>query len=391
MVRRKIEEVGKNRKILVSLSVAMLLGIVFFGLNPKDFGFSNEVNWITDQSGIRFDKYGIAFSHPSNDWNKQNNLESTGFSIEIALKPKSYEEEGFNIIFAIHDGNDRNQLIIGQWRSHIITMNGDDYSHKRGIKRISINADLLSPTKLLLTITSGQEGTKVYVDGQLSNAKKDLKLTIPRSRKSRLVLGNSVYGKHSWRGDIFGLAIYKYVLSSQNIKLHFDKWYKERNFVFAKKELPQSLYMFDDKKGELALDITGGAHHLKIPRYLQILKRKILVMPGNETKLNSSFFIDFVLNIVGFVPAGFILTALFVSLKGGVEKYSTRITVLICLIISLIIEIAQSWMPSRSSQLLDLMLNTFGAWLGVALYQFSLRCGIWSQKEPTGRCFFVAR
>jgi hypothetical protein len=84
--------------------------------------------------------------------------------------------------------------------------------------------------------------------------------------------------------------------------------------------MTQSLYLFDDKKGELAVDMSGGAHHLKIPRYMQILKRKILVMPGNETQFNSSFFIDFILNIVGFMPAGFILCNLFANINGAVKN-----------------------------------------------------------------------
>ena len=234
--------------------MAILFGIIVFGLNPKDFGFSNEVSWITEQSGIRFGKYGLAYTHPSNEWIEQNSLESGGFSIEIALKPKSYHEEGFNIIFVIHDGKDRNQLLVGQWRSHIIVMNGDDYNHKRGIKRIAVNAASLSSTKMLIAITTGKDGAKVYVDGQLAHTKTDLTLKMPDQSKSRLLIGNSVYGKHSWNGEIYGLAFYDYPLNANEAVFHTKRWHKDQNLSFAEKGKPAVLYLFDEKRGKRAFD-----------------------------------------------------------------------------------------------------------------------------------------
>jgi len=53
--------------------------------------------------------------------------ELNGFSIIIAFKPESFREEGFNFILSIHNGKNCDQLLVGQWRSYIIIMNGDDY------------------------------------------------------------------------------------------------------------------------------------------------------------------------------------------------------------------------------------------------------------------------
>jgi VanZ family protein len=39
----------------------------------------------------------------------------------------------------------------------------------------------------------------------------------------------------------------------------------------------------------------------------------------------------------------------------------------LCFSVSLLIEIVQAWMPSRSSASLDLLLNTLGALIGAAL------------------------
>jgi glycopeptide antibiotics resistance protein len=106
---------------------------------------------------------------------------------------------------------------------------------------------------------------------------------------------------------------------------------------------------------------------------MKILKRQILVAPWYRVKLNKAFIQDIILNIIGFIPFGFFLSAIFLSIGGFVEKHSCLITIFLCLVISLFIEIAQAWMPSRSSQMLDVILNTLGASLGAMLYRFSFR------------------
>ena len=59
-------------KCLVGLSFAVLFGTLLVGLRPKDFNFSNNVKWITDQSGIRFSKYGIAYTDPIIEVSKED-------------------------------------------------------------------------------------------------------------------------------------------------------------------------------------------------------------------------------------------------------------------------------------------------------------------------------
>ena len=72
---------------LAGLSVVVLFVILFFGLRPKDFNFSNTVSRIEGQAGIRFGKYGIAYTDPIKEFRKEKNFADNGFSIEIALKP----------------------------------------------------------------------------------------------------------------------------------------------------------------------------------------------------------------------------------------------------------------------------------------------------------------
>ena len=361
----------QNRiKFLFGLSLVILIGILFFGLRPKGFHSSNNVNWITDKPGIRFGSYGIAYTALSDKRIESDFPESGSFSIEIAIKPEPRNQEGFNLILVLHDGRDRNQLLIGQYCSSLIIMNGDDYSNRRKTKRIALNQVFQSPKEIFLSITTGDEDTSAYIDGRLIKRKKHLKLEIPRGGNTapRLILGNSVYGNSSWRGDIYGLAFYGYDLTSEQVKLHFNNWSKEQKFSYANQYKPSLLYLFDEKKGEMAIDHANGNHELKIPTRMHILEKRILAPPWIDLKLNKSFIQDFVINLVGFIPLGFILSATFIELGGTLKKRVILITVALCFAISLIIEVAQGWMPSRSSQILDLMLNTSGALIGTMAY-----------------------
>jgi hypothetical protein len=353
-------------KWLTGLSVVVLFVILFFGLRPKDFDFSNNVRWTRDQPGISFNKYSLAYTDPIEELRKENGFGENGFSIEIALKPLN-NEEGFNFILALHGGEDENQLLMGQWRSWIIVMNGDDYDHKRRVKRISVDIASRSPAIQFITLTTGKGGTKAYIDGQLIRTEKDLTLSIPYGDKARLLLGNSVYGRHPWQGEIYGLALYRQTLTARDAALHFDRWSKDQNFSFAGKDKPFVLYLFDEKEGTRAFDRAGGGHHLEIPARMQILKRKILAPPWHGVEFNRSLIQDIIVNLVGFIPLGFILAATFV--KAG-SKHSILLTVALCFSVSLSIEIIQAWLPSRDSDLLDLILNTLGALLGAKIYFF---------------------
>lgn len=357
-------------KCLAGLSVAILFGILVFGLRPKDFSFSNSVNWITEQPGIRFSKYGIAYTNPFLESSEENIYDPNSFSVEIALKPAGYHEEGFNFILALHNGKDSTQLLMGQWRSWIILMNGDDYAHKRREKRIAVNIASLSPITRFVTITTGKKGTKVYFDGQLVRAEKDLTLKIPNGRKARLIIGNSVYGRHSWKGDIYGLAVYRYTLTAQDAAIHSNEWDKDQNFAFVKNYKPFVLYFFDEKGGTRVLDHAGGNHHLEIPSRMKILEKKMLSLAWDGLKLDLGSIQDIILNLMGFIPFGFVLIATFVKAGFSFNKHGVIIAIALCFIVSLIIEVVQAWMPSRSSQFLDLALNTFGGFIGVIIYRF---------------------
>lgn len=357
-------------KFRVALTITVLFVILFFGLRSKGYLFSNDIHWLTKPPGIRFTGYGIAYTDPIKKLNNLNGINSNGFSIEIALKPKSYHGKGFNLLFSFHNGNDEKQLVIGQYRSSLIVMNGDDYDHSRKTKRITVKLAEELPVSQFVTITSGKDGTGVYLDGRLIRTQRDLTLKIPEGDHARLLLGNSVYGKHSWQGDVLGLAIFRYPLSEQETAMHFKNWLKDGNILFAKKYKPDMLYVFDEGNGEKVMDRAGGNIDFHIPSKMKILNKTILSSPWSRKTFNTEFFEDVMINLIGFIPLGFFLNATLAKAGEGFERHGVLITIVFCFFVSLFIEIFQAWIPSRSSDILDLLLNTLGGGVGA----FIVKC-----------------
>ena len=366
------------KTIVVGLLIINIIIIAVLGLYPKGFSTKNQVSRIPGSPGIKFEKQGIAFTDPFS-FTQQRGMSHPGeISFEIALHPESFKTDGFNFILALHSGKDSDQLLFGQWQSHFIVMNGDDYSNKRRLKRISFNAAALPNTTLFVTVTAGKNGTVIYVNGRAIRSQSDFSLKLPNlSRAPRLTIGNSVYGHNSWRGAIYGLAIYRHELSKQAVEHHYQNWAQGHTFAFAKQANPMCLYLFDEGSGSSVWDHSGLHHHLYMPTTMQVLKRKFLSF-SQEKGWSGWLNADRILNLIGFIPLGILLSAALLSPHQAVEGMHIVKTVFLCFLLSLFLETVQAWLPSRSSDMADLILNTFGSFIGAVVF------GLLSRKSSQG-------
>jgi len=73
--------------------------------------------------------------------------------------------------------------------------------------------------------------------------------------------------------------------------------------------------------------------------------------------LNRSGVKDIALNVLGFVPFGYVLA------NGHGRKSSVLLAIGVAAVASLLVEVSQTWIATRHSSLLDWILNTSGAWL----------------------------
>lgn len=355
-------------KILIVFLFCLVCVMLFFGLRPKGLSFKNQVKWSGSGNGLEIGKYGIAFAVLKETVNAVDELR--GFSIELAIRPSTTTSRRFMSILSIHTGSDKNQLMIGQWQSSIIAMNGDDYDNSKRTPKI-IAKDILNTgeTHLISLGSSIDEGTRIFCDGTLVASSRDLSLNLPKGEGSQsyLVIGNSVYNHQYWNGLISGFALYRHQLSAADITFHSIAWSKDGNFGYALMADPSILYLFNEKQGYVSKDFATGKYPLIVPPKVTALKREFLSYNSDKLEFKSSTVVDIFLNFFGFIPLGFVLVA-FLSHYSRLGYFGCGfISTGFCSFLSLFIETIQVWMPSRSSSLLDFLLNTLGGLAGVLL------------------------
>jgi glycopeptide antibiotics resistance protein len=97
------------------------------------------------------------------------------------------------------------------------------------------------------------------------------------------------------------------------------------------------------------------------------LDQKILSTDWESLEFKLQSVQDIFFNFVGFMPLGFILAANLMKAGSDYRINIILMPVLLCFAVSLMIEISQAWIPSRSSDSLDLMLNTIGGFAGALI------------------------
>jgi len=316
------------------------------GLHPKEFRFRNSVERAEDGPGLNFGKYGVAYTDPILNVTTVEQLNLNGFELALSLGGETDQDQrGFAFIAQIYSGDDATQFIVGRYADHLIVMYGDDYRHR--FKRPRISTVLTKSQRadgVTIVIRSDQSGSSIELNGVIVAQNDGVRFQIPHSPKdTRIVLGNSVYGAHSWEGELREVALSK--AGRMNDPL-----------------LSYSMANIFDEAVPNSGSVVGD---LRIPRRFPVVERNFLAWPFNhQFETSSSFFKDVLLNLFGFVPFGFVV-GLLVPYRSKIKLIG--LSILGSAAMSLCIEYAQTGMPSRSSSLLDLLLNIAGGFLGVIL------------------------
>jgi hypothetical protein len=122
---------ARNIKVLPLICIAISVGLLLAGLWPFGFFPKNNVQWIDGQSGLRFDKYGIAYS--------KEPLFAPGGAIDIArsftvsteVRPSQEASDSLPRILSAHDDDGRELFFLSQWRDELIVriFIGETYFH----------------------------------------------------------------------------------------------------------------------------------------------------------------------------------------------------------------------------------------------------------------------
>ena len=355
-----------NRKTAGLFAVAMAVGLVTAGLWPFDFRPPNHVNWLKDRAGLSFQPDSIAYDPEPTAWSARGQPdEPAAFTMELWLEPGRVPYTDLFDILTIDDGNSPPAIRLFQWKTELL-LRVRDRTGYRGSREVGPAGVLIAETPRFITIAVAPAGTSFYSNGAL--LKYCPNFTVPNSQSAgRLILGNAAAGKHPWTGNLFGLALYRRALDTSAVAQHYALWTNNQAARLTAEPGLAALYGFGEGNGQWANDLSTNRHRLLIPAQYTVLQTCVLELPWGPDPIEWSDLDDVAINILGFVPFGFV--ACHYRRLARPDARGRNIVWAICIgaIISLAIELIQVWLPNRDSSATDLFCNTLGTFLGALL------------------------
>ena len=369
-----------NRILIISFYIIFIITLVF-GLWPLNLWPQNEVQWLDNQRGIEMHrsgiekKYaprGIVYSNGSFLIPLKSENEPKSFSIEIYLQSKKEPKYNLGTIITFSENQQPASFLLAQWKKTLVLRTPDTQSEKRSnYIEVGLSNALPRDSTRFLTITSGYDGTRFYLNGEFKKHSPNLYLVSDnKSITGKIILGNSASGRNSWAGKIFGIGIYEDELLPQKIKQHYQSWRSNDPTILSSEENIVALYTFDEGQGVIARNSVSQDKQLIIPERFIVLEKTVLEPPWAHFNSNFSFIFDFTINLLGFIPLGIILTLYLRRIFRINGRRLFLISLMIGGAISLMIELLQALMPQRHSSLMDLILNIAGLCIGILLVRF---------------------
>jgi len=353
-------------RILGALCAFILCVILTAGLWPF-CAPKNDVEWLKGANGLRFGRNGIAASV---DGFRTASPDGAS-SLEVLLQPERVDGSGTILAF---DSSPDPQFpfALRQVGANLAFQRGGVDSRGKMVRPwLQTDRILEKHNRMVLTITGRKDKTAVYINGVPVKVSSGFGF-VSGDLTGRLVLGSSTIG-NSWPGQIAGLAVYDFSLTPFEAEAHFERWVQGQSPVIYPEKAPVALYLFDENTGSVVHDRMGSGNDLVIPARYYVLHPSFLSSPLGPFRnrwagwRGWSYWSNACLNIAGFVPLGFFFTAYF-SLVRPIPRPRVAAVVL-GLTISLAIETAQYFLPTRDSGVNDLITNTLGTAVGVALYR----------------------
>jgi VanZ family protein len=358
-------ELRMGRKAIGALCAAILLVTLFFGLKPKGFRFHNQVEWSQDKNGIKFQNIGMAYS--------QKTLGEIGISdaISIIVVLKPYRTgRVLSKAISIVDVDGHELLVLQQWQKGLEVVLWDETGNRIG--KIGIGDVLSRDAAHLVAVTVSRSEMRLLAD-KSPDVQRNKRIMLPPGffLGGQLILGLSVNGTSAWRGEIEGLALFESELPEQAIQACAREWKNTGSLRGLSENPPAALFLFDDRGGDTIADRSSNGWNLHIPIYPKIFKYQVLDIISNLKNIDRSLLSDIVINFFGFFPLGGCAYMLFLSF-GFSGRNSAILAVACAVFISFGIELVQAFIPTRSSQLIDVFFNGAGAWAAVILVRLSM-------------------
>lgn len=350
-------------KILDIVCIAVLCTILTLGLWPFHPP-KNDVTWLKERNGLRFGGSGTVIGRGTIGVATSQADRLSG-SLEIWLLPGRVPDSSTILAFSTPEDPFRFSLHQSQTDLRLQAANRNDRNWTRAAK-LYVDDVFRQARPMFIAITSGMDGTAVYIDGVL--ARRAPQFRLPANRfTGRVVLGDSPGQSDGWNGQLLGLAVYDRELTPPQLLKHYQTWTGAGRPAIQKEEGNVALYLFDERAGRVVHDRANSGADLSIPEKYVVLDQIFLEPFWKEFSFSWTYWGAALKNIVGFIPFGFCFCAR-LSIARRVRRVALT-AVLLGALVSLTIEILQAYLPTRDSGMTDIVTNTLGTWVGVATFR----------------------
>lgn len=315
----------------------------------------NDVTWLAGENGVRFGAHGVIVSSGVLSPN-----DSGRCSVQMWVRPAAGEDSGTLLAFYSPTGG----VGVSVQRSQTDLRLDRQVGGGRPTKSY-VSEALQDGHRVFVTWVMSAGGTALYLSGMLARRLPQL-VAGPADCTGAFGVGHPVIGHSSWRGDILGLAIYRSELAPDEVLANYRSWVALGRPDLAAGGSPAGLYLFDEKAGGVVHDHGTSGVNLIIPSQYRNIRRTLLQSPFEAFEAQWGYLEDLLINVGGFIPFGFALRAL-MSLRTGFRRLGLWTTAG-GLVVSLSIEILQAYLPTRNSDVTDVITNTLGTCLGSMLH-----------------------
>lgn len=348
-----------RKRILGLICIAAVGGLLWLGLWPFRRP-RNDAAWLNNQNGVRLSGYGTIVSADS--FRVSASEETAASSLEIWVEPALTIDT--STLLAFSTSQYPLQFAVQQHLSALLLKQRirGDTRHRAAVGVAGVFHEGKS---VFVTITSGPGKTSVYIDGRMAGTFPDFRLGTDFT--GRLVIGTSPVRTDGWLGKVKGLATYDRELPPDSVRKHFESWTTRGTPELDSVENLKTLYLFDDRMGGVVHNSAKNGPDLYIPKRFSLVQQPFLKPFWEEYTADWGYLRDTMLNVVGFVPLGFLLFAYW-RFERPTES-ATIATIAVGLAVSLTIEVVQWYLPTRNSGTTDLFTNTLGTFLGAQIHR----------------------
>jgi VanZ family protein len=377
-----------RRQILLTLA-CLLFGLSLFaiGLWPFNFRVDNHAELVPNAGGLKFaapaerskqDLGGMAFTPNPLVCRTQSSCEAGALTLEMVLKATTEQSPCLKRIVDVRNADGTEAFYICQWKSSfLVCMFNTPPNLDRPYCRIGVGGLLQAGRTSFVSITSGERGIDIYVDGQLLEQYPGFRLLKENEALDghRLYFGNAPDLTCPWSGDIYAFALYDRVMSPSDVAAGWERWQGGRTLLCAG-EGAVACYRLDRRHREEVADLSGSDNTLHVTNYL-VFDKQVLRTPRSK----DFFHQDTIINLLGFVPFGFMVCLRLLSMGKFSPRGCLFFAATLGFAVSLAIELTQVWLPGRDSSLLDLTTNTMGSAIGGAMaYHLGRAYGTWLKR-----------